>query len=193
MTPKHYQLYPEPLKVIQGWGLPFELGNAIKYIARAGKKSGATELEDLVKATDYLVRYIANAWRIEETPYCIEFYPEPAIGCLGDWPESENIFMPLHPFVFGEDSEIYNEYREEIRRFIEYEKTQWANKGFENMNFDGKPVASVYRAYREWAEYYHGSGLMPLPQRTFIELFREEANLGLVFSARKEKLEDDCH
>lgn len=42
----------EAIKVIDAWGLGFCLGNAIKYIARAGKKADA--LEDLRKAAWYL-------------------------------------------------------------------------------------------------------------------------------------------
>lgn len=37
----------------------FCLGNAIKYISRAGKKDPAKEVEDLEKAAWYLQRYIA--------------------------------------------------------------------------------------------------------------------------------------
>ena len=51
--PKHYQLDPEPRKVIDSWGLGFNLGNVRKYIARAGKKT-ADPLEDLQKARNYI-------------------------------------------------------------------------------------------------------------------------------------------
>lgn len=53
-TPSHYidgRKY-EPRKVIQDWGLCWELGNALKYIARAGRKGD--EAEDLRKAIEYL-------------------------------------------------------------------------------------------------------------------------------------------
>ena len=43
----------EPLKVIRAWRLGFCLGNAIKYIARAGHKTEAP-LEDLRKARTYI-------------------------------------------------------------------------------------------------------------------------------------------
>lgn len=46
----------EAIKVIEAWGLNFHLGNAVKYIARAGKKGDA--LEDLKKARWYLDRLI---------------------------------------------------------------------------------------------------------------------------------------
>ena len=42
----------------QGFGNSFCLGNAIKYISRAGKKDQSTELEDLKKARWYLSRVI---------------------------------------------------------------------------------------------------------------------------------------
>lgn len=48
----------EAIKVIEAWKLGFNLGNTVKYIARAELK-GAT-LEDLKKAAWYLAREIAN-------------------------------------------------------------------------------------------------------------------------------------
>ena len=60
--PAHYggadDLY-EVIKVIEAWGLGFCLGNVVKYIGRAGKKSAATATEDLKKARWYLDREIA--------------------------------------------------------------------------------------------------------------------------------------
>ena len=50
----------EAIKVIEAWGLGFHLGSAVKYIARAGKKPMANELEDLQKAKWYLERRIAQ-------------------------------------------------------------------------------------------------------------------------------------
>jgi len=51
----HYQaLNPEPIDVIEGWGLGFNLGNAIKYIARAEYKGSKDA--DLEKAIWYLQR-----------------------------------------------------------------------------------------------------------------------------------------
>ena len=58
--PKHYcegRKY-EPIQVIEDWKLGFHLGNALKYIARAGRKEN--EIEDLEKAIYYIQRYIAN-------------------------------------------------------------------------------------------------------------------------------------
>jgi hypothetical protein len=46
----------EAIKVIEAWGLGFHLGNAVKYISRAGKKG--SEIEDLKKARWYLDRWI---------------------------------------------------------------------------------------------------------------------------------------
>lgn len=44
----------EPIDVIEDWGLGFCLGNALKYIARAGRKGDA--VEDLEKA-EFYIRY----------------------------------------------------------------------------------------------------------------------------------------
>ena len=50
----------EVIKVIDAWDLGFSLGNAIKYISRAGKKRKDTELEDLRKGLWYLQHHIEN-------------------------------------------------------------------------------------------------------------------------------------
>lgn len=42
----------EPRKVIADWGLNFNLGNAVKYISRAGRKGN--KIEDLQKAIQYI-------------------------------------------------------------------------------------------------------------------------------------------
>lgn len=57
--PAHYGGVDNPyeaIKVIEAWSLGFCLGNAIKYICRAGKKGD--RLEDLRKARWYLDREI---------------------------------------------------------------------------------------------------------------------------------------
>lgn len=55
IRPEHYRYGKyEPIDVIQDWHLDFSLGNVIKYIARCGKKEGATMLDDLKKAREYL-------------------------------------------------------------------------------------------------------------------------------------------
>jgi hypothetical protein len=48
----------EAIKVIEAWGLGFNLGNAVKYISRNGKKVDTHFLEDLKKARWYLDREI---------------------------------------------------------------------------------------------------------------------------------------
>lgn len=48
----------ETIKVIEAWQLDFCLGNAVKYISRAGKKDPDKEIEDLQKAMWYIQRRI---------------------------------------------------------------------------------------------------------------------------------------
>jgi hypothetical protein len=60
--PAHYGGADNPyeaIKVIEAWSLGFCLGNAIKYISRAGKKADPA-LQDLKKARWYLDREITN-------------------------------------------------------------------------------------------------------------------------------------
>ncbi len=70
--PAHYggDTTYEAIKVIEAWGLGFHLGNTVKYICRAGKKSPT--LEDLMKARWYLNRRIDQLERlalVAETPH----------------------------------------------------------------------------------------------------------------------------
>ena len=59
--PPHYTYSAvEPITAIEAWGLGFCLGNAVKYISRAGKKDAAKTVEDLEKARWYLDREIAR-------------------------------------------------------------------------------------------------------------------------------------
>ena len=56
--PSHYHADSgiEVIDAIEAWGLNFSLGNAVKYIARAGHKENA--VEDLEKAAWYIDREI---------------------------------------------------------------------------------------------------------------------------------------
>lgn len=50
----------ETIDFIEAKNLPFHLGNAIKYISRAGKKCKENTVEDLKKAVWYINRYISR-------------------------------------------------------------------------------------------------------------------------------------
>lgn len=66
--PAHYGGEDNPyetIKVIEAWGLGFNLGNAVKYVSRAGKKGRDKLVEDLRKALFYLQREI---WRLDGKP-----------------------------------------------------------------------------------------------------------------------------
>lgn len=58
-SPSHYVSGGiETIDAIEAWGLGFCLGNAVKYISRAGKKDPLKRDEDLKKARWYLDRAI---------------------------------------------------------------------------------------------------------------------------------------
>lgn len=58
INPPHYRAGDtyETIRVIEAWGLGYHLGNAVKYISRAGKKDASKYSEDLEKAIWYLRR-----------------------------------------------------------------------------------------------------------------------------------------
>jgi hypothetical protein len=60
--PEHYLKGTgfEVIDVIEAWNLDFSLGNAVKYIARAGLKDPEKKKQDLNKAIWYIERTISN-------------------------------------------------------------------------------------------------------------------------------------
>ena len=61
-SPAHYvagRKY-EPWDVIADWNLDYFTGNALKYIARAGRKPGSDMANDLLKAMRYLEKRISQ-------------------------------------------------------------------------------------------------------------------------------------
>lgn len=62
INPDHYKgdRQFEPIEVIEDWGLNYRLGNALKYIARNGRKPGEDAREGLRKAIWYLEREIQS-------------------------------------------------------------------------------------------------------------------------------------
>lgn len=60
--PAHYRRGSgfEAIDVIEAWELGFNLGNAVKYISRAGIKSSDSDIQDLEKALWYISREISR-------------------------------------------------------------------------------------------------------------------------------------
>ena len=56
--PSHYTDGIEVIDYIESKHFPYHLGNAVKYISRAGKKNPDETVTDLQKAVWYLNRYI---------------------------------------------------------------------------------------------------------------------------------------
>jgi len=67
--PSHYQgERVEAIDVIESYSLNFSLGNAIKYLLRAGKKPDSSYEEDLAKAVWYIQREIQRSKKDETQP-----------------------------------------------------------------------------------------------------------------------------
>jgi hypothetical protein len=62
INPLHYRgdRQFEPIAVIEDWELNYNLGNALKYISRNGRKPGEDPTEGLKKAIWYLQREISK-------------------------------------------------------------------------------------------------------------------------------------
>ena len=58
INPSYYRQRVEVIDFVESYSLNFHRGNAVKYIARAGKKDPEKEVEDLRKAVWYLNREI---------------------------------------------------------------------------------------------------------------------------------------
>lgn len=57
--PSHYtQGKIEVIEFIEDQQLGYHLGNAVKYVSRAGRKDPTKEIQDLQKAIWYITRYI---------------------------------------------------------------------------------------------------------------------------------------
>ena len=66
--PSHYTYGKiEVIDFIEDKQLNFHRGNAIKYIARAGKKNKETEIEDLKKADWYINREIQRLGKLKKS------------------------------------------------------------------------------------------------------------------------------
>lgn len=95
-SPSHYRGRTiDVIDVIEDWGLGYHLGNAFKYLARAGKKDSA--MQDLQKAAWYFERAMhdkqlragladpAAAFAIGQHQVCIEFRaPKPVMNIIAD-------------------------------------------------------------------------------------------------------------
>ena len=66
INPSYYQNGIETIEAIEAWGLGFCLGNAVKYISRAGKKDPTKTVEDLNKAIWYIQRRILELEKISK-------------------------------------------------------------------------------------------------------------------------------
>jgi Protein of unknwon function (DUF3310) len=70
VNPEHYRKLGEysALHVADKWGSSYCIGNALKYLQRAGNKPGEDTITDLKKAVWYLQREIHQLDRSEPDP-----------------------------------------------------------------------------------------------------------------------------
>lgn len=102
--PAHYnQGSIEAIEVIEDWGLDFHLGNALKYICRAGHKDD-NYLEDLKKALWYIERRLKLQTKIETKKLRKLNYSD----VIDDWKTSldlQCVILAIYRVIAGEVSE----------------------------------------------------------------------------------------
>ncbi len=75
----------EVIDFIESWGFGFHLGNAVKYISRAGKKDPAKTIQDLEKAIWYIKRakeYGVNTMRIQNHILLVDYCKDKELSPL---------------------------------------------------------------------------------------------------------------
>lgn len=103
--PNHYggDVPEEPIKVIRLWRLNFALGNAVKYIARAGKKDVDKTVVDLEKARFYLddeikaIKHTGFISASSRTPFALvdERDLKALMRAIGDDERADEVLMRL--------------------------------------------------------------------------------------------------
>ncbi|MDO4919919.1 DUF3310 domain-containing protein [Kocuria sp.] len=95
INPAHYQGFSNGAQVIDiTENLPFNAGNAVKYLARAGRKHAETHAEDLRKALWYVRRELARITgepEPESSPAAPVVTPEMVQLVLDTYAEHEDI------------------------------------------------------------------------------------------------------
>lgn len=103
-SPRHYTEGKniEPIQVIEDWKLGFHLGNAVKYICRAGLKDGSSEVEDLNKALWYIKRRLQVLTDYKEELWKPSVEQEEALAKIL-WPTPPKIkpYTPPYPYPLG--------------------------------------------------------------------------------------------
>jgi len=92
LNPSYYtRLDPEPIQVILGWGLPFSVGCALKYVARAGYKEGNDRLTELGKASTFL-GFQLDWWKKRDIEYVRPNFLEPSyLSVVRGWSLPQNL------------------------------------------------------------------------------------------------------
>ena len=139
----------EPIDVIEDWQLPFHLGNALKYIARAGRKDPSKTRQDISKAIWYLERFsdqfvedehaakdadelIAGKFNDLVAEFAADEQNEREFEALGEIPSS---------ILFGSDNDaIPYDYSAEIhaaeKEFYSTQAAQPVNVGIPGASYD---------------------------------------------------------
>jgi hypothetical protein len=118
--PHHYGGKDNPyeaIKVIEAWGLGFCLGNAIKYISRAGKKDSGKTLEDLKKAFWYMQRYFKYGDTTRAKDVARKYFPNKVAAAWGVSEDIERVLQNVFELI-DRPADSYCRYRKEAMAWL---------------------------------------------------------------------------
>ena len=110
INPDHYKgdRKFEPIEVIEDWGLNYRLGNALKYIARNGRKPGEDAREGLKKAIWYLEREIQS--QTNEPAYPTPDYDQILTAQRnGDFDNVYDFYLSGIPFDAADEIDLWDD------------------------------------------------------------------------------------
>jgi hypothetical protein len=147
--PTHYQGFSNGAEVIDiTENLTFNLGNVVKYVARAGRKT-EDPIEDLHKAKFYLEREISRiVHQQQRNPWSMEVFIEEFQKLWAErtgvrsWDTIEEV--PLFVVVVDSEGDLWR-YNEGLDLQIKsFDGDEW-----ETWDFDGGLDANLYAPFRE--------------------------------------------
>lgn len=147
--PDHYCFSKfEPKDVIREWGLNFNLGSAVKYIARAGRKDDI--VQDLKKAREFL-SFEIEALEKERGVYKSEGFPEHP-NCRCSTPEQDKVQVELN----RKHRAFYHSFRNMLCRAKQTIKHRSAEGAIIEMGIDMNVDADVDKMLDGFKTYVEG-------------------------------------
>lgn len=180
INPDHYKgdRQFEPIEVIEDWNLNYNLGNALKYISRSGRKPGENVEEGLCKAVWYLEREID---KIRDTKASKELAYEEITEFLRNQVPTPDFPAGLDDIVFYGD-EVGATYNLDFSRVYEGSEEDLADF-WESEDVTGGWDPSVGPVEVNYADRLEGKDLSQFDEDEIVTIFERR---GIIIGVRKD-------